>query len=162
MPPKVHEGIKEFNAAERVRDGPVAHPQDAWSTLSLSISLWLTVFWLCRGVGWHAASLTQFTIPLEEAPLGFYQIPKFKVVARVGGTPVSCRQSSFSLFSFLRLGLYTILYIWVTRVAGGMVLCCSQVPLLPIWSTRCLGYFLLESPFQGFRPNLIEREKTKR
>lgn len=35
--PKVRDLIKEFNAIERVRDGPVAHPQDAQSTLFLSL-----------------------------------------------------------------------------------------------------------------------------
>jgi hypothetical protein len=39
---KAHDFIKEFNAIERVTDGPVAHPQDARSTLSLSLSLLLT------------------------------------------------------------------------------------------------------------------------
>jgi len=34
---KAHDFIKEFNAIERVTDGPVAHPQDARSTLSLSL-----------------------------------------------------------------------------------------------------------------------------
>lgn len=33
---KLHDFIKEFNAIGRVRDWPVAHPQDTRSTLSLS------------------------------------------------------------------------------------------------------------------------------
>jgi hypothetical protein len=40
---KAHDFIKEFNAIERVTDGPVAHPQDARSTLSLSLSLSLSL-----------------------------------------------------------------------------------------------------------------------
>lgn len=37
MASKVHDPIKEFNAVKRVRQGPVAHPQDARSTHSLSL-----------------------------------------------------------------------------------------------------------------------------
>lgn len=36
MASKVHDPIKEFNAVKRVRQGPVAHPQDARSTHSFS------------------------------------------------------------------------------------------------------------------------------
>lgn len=36
---KAHDFIKEFNAVKRVREGPVAHPQDTRSTLSFSLSL---------------------------------------------------------------------------------------------------------------------------
>lgn len=34
---KVHDMIKEFNDVERVRHWPVAHPQDARSTLFLTM-----------------------------------------------------------------------------------------------------------------------------
>lgn len=47
---KVHDFIKEFNAVERVRDWPVAHPQDTRSTplfLSLFLSL-VDCLWLCK------------------------------------------------------------------------------------------------------------------
>lgn len=38
MTSKVHDFIKEFNAIERVRGEPVAHPQDTRSTLSLLLT----------------------------------------------------------------------------------------------------------------------------
>lgn len=47
MASNAHDFIKEFNAVERVRHWPVAHPQDARSThpLSLSLSLVLSLCW---------------------------------------------------------------------------------------------------------------------
>ena len=63
---KVHDFIKEFNAIERVIDRPVAHPQDAWSTLSLSL------FDLCLKcvhiayVGWLSSLLTQSYLNLRQ------------------------------------------------------------------------------------------------
>lgn len=54
MASNAHDFIKEFNAVERVRHWPVAHPQDARSTHppSLSLSRSVSLLRLTSGVGW--------------------------------------------------------------------------------------------------------------
>lgn len=48
---KEHDLIKEFNAIEGVRDRPVAHPQDAWSTPLCACGLTACL----QRVGWLSA-----------------------------------------------------------------------------------------------------------
>lgn len=83
----MHDFIKEFNAIERVRLGPVAHPQDTRSTLSLSLSFLLTAC-MPGWFGWLFALLTQNQLT-EERRSNVYlslhlQVAKVKVVARAG------------------------------------------------------------------------------